>query len=222
MEFRSVENNYGNNGYNNRYREHENYGQQNNEYRKNNYQNNGGNRFQNNGYKNNGNNNFRKKEPPKNAYVIYTDGGCIMRENPPIGAWAFVDPAKGYSESEACENTTNNKMELTAAIKALEYIHKRHSEGLQGPFMIKSDSMYVVKGSAFWIKNWKKNNWQRIDTKTNQIVGEVMNSDLWKRIDELSQGLDIWWEHVDGHSGNEFNEMCDRLVKEKMNNYRTN
>lgn len=208
MEFKSVENNYSNNGYN------------------------GGNRYQSDNYRpsNYGPSNFSrqnnyqdrvKKEPPKDAYTIYTDGGCIMRENPPIGAWAFVDPQTGYKDCDAEENTTNNKMELTAAIKALEYLIAKKNEGLDKPFMIKSDSMYVVKGSAFWIKKWKKNNWKRID-KDGNVVGDVLNVEYWKRIDELTSQINVWWSHVDGHSGDTYNDMCDEMVKEAMRRFRTN
>ena len=217
MEFKTMENNYRNENYNNGYQNQNNgyngggYRQQNNDYRRNNYQNN---RY---------NDNRPKREPPKNAYTIYTDGGCFMKANPPIGAWAFVDPQNNeFSKSEAVENTTNNQMELTAAIEALKYLHNKvNNEGLKGPFMIKSDSMYVVKGSAFWIKNWKKNDWKRVDRDGN-VIGDVQNVELWKQIDSLSNGLDVWWTHVDGHSGDKYNEMCDHLVKTRMNNFVAN
>lgn len=203
MEFQPMENNYKQSNYqNNNYQQ-----------RQNNYQNN--NRFN--------KPNFQKRQMPENAYTIYTDGGCFLKLTPPIGAWAFVDPQAGdYTRSNAVENTTNNKMELQAVIEALKYLKDKKNSGVvTGPFVIKSDSQYCVKGSAFWIKKWKKNNWKRLDAQGN-IVGEVLNLDQWKEIDNLLQDMEVWFQHVEGHSGDKYNEMCDSIVKERMNNFRTN
>lgn len=193
------------------------------------HSNHGGYKSNNDGY-NNGGNNYRKngnyenkRKPPENMYTVYTDGGCMMNQNPPIGAWAFVDPKTGYSKAEAVENTTNNKMELTAVIKALDYLKSKLDSGeISGKVEIKSDSQYVVNGAAFWIKKWKTNNWKRID-KDGNIVGDVLNVDLWKQIDAYKNaGMDIWWTHVRGHSGDMYNEKCDSLVKDRMHNFRNN
>lgn len=132
---------------------------------------------------------------------IWTDGSCLG--NPGRGGWAFV-VTDGKNIAERCggeANTTNNRMELTAVIRALTAA-RRHSE-----IELHTDSQYVKNGMQSWIKNWKKNNWRTADKKP------VKNQDLWMQLDELSNAIIIHWHWVRGHNGNEFNERCDELAR---------
>jgi ribonuclease HI len=134
--------------------------------------------------------------------IIYSDGAC--KGNPGPGGWGAVliynDNKKEIFGGE--HNTTNNKMELTAVIKALEEIKTRNI-----PVKIITDSQYVKNGIESWIHNWKKNNWKNASKKP------VKNSDLWKRLDALvNEFQQIKWEWVKGHNNNKFNELADKLA----------
>ena len=114
-------------------------------------------------------------------------------------------------ERELCggeTQTTNNRMELTAAIEALQAL-KRPTE-----ITIRTDSEYVRNGITSWIQGWKAKNWRR---GKNQ---PVKNADLWKRLDELAGRHDVRWEWVKGHADNPGNERADRLANEGMDPYR--
>ncbi len=132
---------------------------------------------------------------------IWTDGSCLG--NPGPGGWAFVaTDDKNIAERSGGEpNTTNNRMELTAVIRALTAA-RRHSE-----IELHTDSQYVKNGMQLWMKNWKKNNWRTADKKP------VKNQDLWMQLDELAQTIKIHWHWVRGHNGNELNERCDELAR---------
>lgn len=132
---------------------------------------------------------------------IWTDGSCLG--NPGPGGWAFIatDGKNIAHRSGGEENTTNNRMELMAVIRALTAAH-RHSE-----IEIHTDSQYVKNGMQSWIKNWRKNNWRTADKKP------VKNQDLWQKLDELAGATKIHWVWVRGHNGEEFNEMCDELAR---------
>ena len=136
---------------------------------------------------------------------IYTDGACSG--NPGPGGWGFViidgKNTKSFSGSE--DNTTNNRMELTAAIKAIESIDKNES------IILHTDSTYVQKGITEWIINWKKNNWISSTKKP------VANKDLWMKLDEYNLSRDIKWRWVKAHQScdsNEsiYNNMADKLA----------
>ncbi len=99
--------------------------------------------------------------------------------------------------------TTNNRMELTAVIKALECI-----KGNKWPLEITSDSKYVLQGITEWIDGWKRRGWRNASKKP------VMNVDLWQRLDELVQPFEISWHWVKGHSGHPENEMADQLANQ--------
>ena len=136
----------------------------------------------------------------KNSVIIYTDGAC--KGNPGTGGWGAVLEYKdknkkiyGYEE-----DTTNNRMELTAAIKSLSVLKNKCN------VVIYTDSKYLMDGISIWIDSWKKNNWRTSNKK------EVKNIDLWKMIDSLNQDHDIEWKWVKGHSGNSGNEMADDLA----------
>lgn len=133
---------------------------------------------------------------------IYTDGAC--RGNPGPGGWGallqYGDKQKKLYGGEA--NTTNNRMELMAVIKALE--------SLTRPCEIKviSDSKYVLQGITEWIINWKKRGWKTASKKP------VLNVDLWQQLDSLVGEHQIDWQWVKGHSGDPGNEMADQLANQ--------
>lgn len=135
--------------------------------------------------------------------VAYTDGGC--RPNPGIGGWAAVLLYKGRRKelSGAEWNTTNNRMELTAAVVALESLKRPCRVELH------TDSEYLHKGITEWLPVWKRNNWKRRE-------GPVKNQDLWQRLDELIQTHDVRWRWVRGHAGDPYNERCDELATEAI------
>jgi ribonuclease HI len=134
---------------------------------------------------------------------IYTDGACLG--NPGRGGWGAIliwqDQEKELSGGEA--NTTNNRMELMAAIKALEAVKR------PVPIRLVSDSTYLRDGITKWINGWRKNGWKTAN-KT-----PVANQDLWQRLDELNQSHDISWEWVKGHSGHPMNERCDDMARQE-------
>ncbi|MBS7242126.1 ribonuclease HI [Treponema sp.] len=147
-----------------------------------------------------------------NNLVIYTDGGCSG--NPGPGGWGtvIIDGTNITKLSGGEKQTTNNRMELSAAINALDAVVKntgwrnRHVE-------VYSDSQYVKNGITSWIKNWKKNGWKTAAKKP------VLNQDLWIALDNLYNQLDIEWKWVKGHAGVEYNEICDQLCKMEMDKF---
>ena len=141
----------------------------------------------------------------KNKITIYTDGACSG--NPGKGGWGAVliyrDKQKHLSGSVIL--TTNNKMELTAAIEALKAVKKSSDIELY------TDSQYVKNGINLWIINWKKNGWKTANKK------EVANKDLWIELDKYVTHHNITWFWVKGHSGNHYNEIADNLAVKAMN-----
>lgn len=131
---------------------------------------------------------------------IFTDGAC--RGNPGPGGWAALlrwrDSEKTLAGSEA--HTTNNRMELMAAIRALESLKRRCRVRLS------TDSEYVQKGIAEWLPAWKRRGWKTAGGKP------VKNVDLWQRLDEAAQAHEVEWQWVRGHSGHPENEAVDRLA----------
>tara|TARA_B110000881_G_scaffold50794_1_gene43136 strand:- start:2258 stop:2704 length:447 start_codon:yes stop_codon:yes gene_type:complete len=140
---------------------------------------------------------------------IYTDGSCIG--NPGPGGWAAVilDGALKKELFGGDKSTTNNRMELTAAIKALEYcLILQKNSFLNKEIKIFTDSLYVKKGITEWIKNWENNNWKTADKKV------VKNIDLWKNLKELSESKKISWHWIKGHSDHPMNDLADKLAKQ--------
>lgn len=134
---------------------------------------------------------------------IYTDGGCIG--NPGPGGYGVVLLFGEYRKelSDSFKETTNNRMELLACIKGLEALKERCQVDLY------SDSKYVVDGiSKGWAERWQKNNWIR-NKKTRD---RAVNPDLWQQLLELVKQHDVTMNWVKGHSGNEENEVCDKLA----------
>jgi ribonuclease HI len=133
--------------------------------------------------------------------VIHTDGACSG--NPGPGGWGAV-LHYGAKEKELRGGelqTTNNRMELMAAIQALETLNKPCKVELH------TDSQYVMKGIQEWIHAWKKRGWLTADKKP------VKNDDLWKRLDAARLRHDVDWRWVKGHAGHEFNERADTLAR---------
>ena len=135
---------------------------------------------------------------------IYTDGAC--RGNPGPGGWAALlllgEHEREISGAEA--HTTNNRMELTAVIRALEAL-KRPVQA-----RVYTDSEYVRRGIIEWLAAWKARGWRTADRKP------VKNQDLWHRLDELRAGHHIEWHWVPGHAGVPGNERVDRLANEAI------
>jgi ribonuclease HI len=138
--------------------------------------------------------------------TIYTDGGCTG--NPGPGGWAavilFNENETRLSGGEI--STTNNKMELTAVIKALMFINE-NSEMKEKTVEIYTDSQYVKNGLTQWIFNWIKNGWK---TAAKQ---PVKNKEYWIDLKQQADKLQIKWNWVKGHSGDFYNELCDSLVE---------
>jgi ribonuclease HI len=132
---------------------------------------------------------------------IFTDGAC--RFNPGPGGWAAILRSGGYEKeiSGGEQATTNNRMELMAAIKALD--------ALKGPSIVTlhTDSRYVMDGLQKWLPRWKANGWRTADKKP------VKNGDLWRALDEAASRHDIAWRWVAGHSGHLENERADALAR---------
>lgn len=131
---------------------------------------------------------------------IYTDGAC--KGNPGIGGWGALLSSGGKTRElfggEA--HTTNNRMELTAVIRALEALKRRCRVRLH------TDSKYVQQGISEWIHAWKKRGWKTADKKP------VKNEDLWRELDALAVQHDIEWLWVKGHNGHDGNERADELA----------
>lgn len=132
--------------------------------------------------------------------VIYTDGAC--KGNPGPGGWGVLILLENeqIELSGGSKETTNNQMELTAVIKALNFFEKKIKVDLY------TDSKYVMDGITDYIKKWKINGWQTANKKP------VKNMNLWKILDELNNLHDINWNWVKGHSGNPENEKADALA----------
>jgi len=136
--------------------------------------------------------------------AIWTDGACSG--NPGPGGWGAVLCYDGH-EKEICGGealTTNNRMELLAAISALEALSRACAVDLH------TDSQYLRGGVTGWIANWKRNGWRTADKKP------VKNDDLWRRLDEATKRHEIAWRWVRGHAGDAMNERADALARRGM------
>lgn len=136
--------------------------------------------------------------------VIFTDGACSG--NPGPGGWGAV-LMFGGREKEICggeADTTNNRMELMAAIQALEALNKPCKLELH------TDSQYVRNGITQWLPSWKARGWKTADKKP------VKNEDLWKRLDQARLRHDVDWRWVKGHAGHELNERADELARKGL------
>ncbi|MBM3607921.1 MAG: ribonuclease HI [Alphaproteobacteria bacterium] len=142
--------------------------------------------------------------------TIWTDGACSG--NPGPGGWGAILHWNGHEKElnggEAL--TTNNRMELMAAIAALESLKRACAIDLY------TDSQYLRGGITGWLHGWKRNGWKTADKKP------VKNVELWQRLDEATQRHDIEWHWVKGHAGHEMNERADALAREGMKPFKTN
>lgn len=131
---------------------------------------------------------------------MYTDGAC--RGNPGPGGWGVLLRCKGVEKNlyGGEQQTTNNRMELMAAIQGLEALQRECQVALT------TDSQYVKNGITQWMKNWKKRGWKTADKKP------VKNQDLWQRLDKAVARHQVEWHWVKGHAGHAENEMADQLA----------
>ena len=134
---------------------------------------------------------------------VYTDGAC--RGNPGPGGWAallrFKTREKTLTGSD--KQTTNNRMELTAAIEALSALNKPCQVNFY------TDSQYLKRGITEWMPGWKARNWRRKS-------GKLLNKDLWQALDRAMQPHEVSWRWVRGHAGHPGNERVDRLAREAV------
>jgi ribonuclease HI len=140
------------------------------------------------------------REAALSNVIIHTDGAC--KGNPGPGGWGAILQAGGKTK-EMCGGeplTTNNRMELMAAIQALEALTRPCKVDLH------TDSKYVMDGITSWIHGWKARGWKTADKKP------VKNDDLWKRLDAARSRHDVKWHWVKGHAGHELNERADQLA----------
>ncbi|NEP20051.1 MAG: ribonuclease HI [Leptolyngbya sp. SIO4C1] len=143
--------------------------------------------------------------------AIYTDGACSG--NPGAGGWGTAIYFENGSVQELGDSepaTTNNRMEMQAAIAALQFLHKN---SVSQPVALHTDSEYLKKGITQWIQGWKRKGWK------NAAGKPVLNQDLWKTLDDLVNQLrtenntKIEWKYVRGHAGNPRNERCDAIAR---------
>ncbi len=145
------------------------------------------------------------KSTSDNKVIIYTDGSCD--KNPGPGGWAAI--IKGGDEEKILSgfaaDSTNNRMELTAALNALQHMGEKSNISLY------TDSEYLKRGVSEWMPNWRAKNWKRKG-------GKLANVDLWKALDKAIKRHDIDWRWVKGHAGNRNNQRVDQLAKMAMRN----
>lgn len=146
-----------------------------------------------------------------NEIIIYCDGACSG--NPGPGGWGAILIHKnverkifGYEQE-----TTNNRMELLAAIESLNIVKKEYDSSTFAFVNIYTDSAYVKKGITEWIDNWISTNWKK---------GTVKNIDLWQKLKALVQNMDIKWHLVKGHSGDKYNDIADKLATDAIKKMR--
>ena len=134
--------------------------------------------------------------------TIYTDGAS--RGNPGPGGWGalVMNTVRVVELGGRVDHTTNNRMELMAAIKALEFAGRFSDE----PMEVHTDSEYVMKGITLWIAGWQKRKWKTASKKP------VLNQDLWKELLAAVEGKKIDWKYVAGHSDHKLNDRCDEVA----------
>lgn len=146
--------------------------------------------------------------PTQPVVSIYTDGSC--KPNPGPGGWAAIVITADKQErhlSGGESRTTNNRMELTAAIEALKSI------GKPAAIQLYTDSQYLHRGITEWLPNWIKRNWR-------STSGQVANQDLWKELVALQDKHKIQWRWTKAHVGTKYNEMADQLARQAMQKHK--
>lgn len=140
--------------------------------------------------------------------TLYTDGACSG--NPGPGGWACILIYGGHEKelSGGAAETTNNRMEMTAALEGLK--------ALKRPCKVEfyTDSNYLKDGVTQWLAGWKKRGWKTATKKP------VKNQDIWEQLDQVIQNHQIEWHWVKGHAGDEYNERCDELAREALEEFR--
>lgn len=153
---------------------------------------------------------FFEKLSKNSEITIYTDGACSG--NPGPGGWGAVFLAENYrcfiNGGEL--NTTNNRMEMMAALSAMEHVLDLRPDA---KISLITDSKYLKDGINLWMKNWKKNGWK---TATKM---PVKNQDIWIRLDAAVSKLNITWQWIKGHSGDEYNDLADTLARKAIISY---
>ena len=146
-------------------------------------------------------------KPPSDQIRIWSDGAC--KGNPGPGGWASIIQIDGIRKeiSGSLPHTTNNIMELTAALEAMRLTPKGSR------IILTTDSQYLINGISDWIVNWKKNNWKKKDGKP------VLNRELWQELDAESRLRHIEWKWIKGHSGHPENERCDQLANNAITDF---
>lgn len=143
--------------------------------------------------------------------VLYTDGACSY--NPGPGGWAYILMCEGKTvkQSGFCENTTNNRMEITSVIEGLKRLKYRCS------VTVLTDSAYVYNAfTQNWLNTWQQNNWK------NSAKKDVLNKDLWEELLLETQKHEVTFQKVKGHSDNIYNNECDLLATTEVKNYLKN
>ncbi len=144
---------------------------------------------------------FLKNVSDQSDFTLYTDGACSG--NPGPGGWGAIIKTENseVSLSGGESHTTNNRMEMLAAIEGLKSLPKGSNVNLY------TDSQYVKNGTETWVHNWKRNGWK------TSAGGAVKNQDCWQALDALMQTHNVQWHWVKGHSGDLYNERVDALAK---------
>jgi ribonuclease HI len=147
---------------------------------------------------------FLEEMDEEGAVLVFSDGACSG--NPGPGGWGIMFQQNDlFAEALGGEKeTTNNRMELMAAIKALSFLPTGSTIKLE------TDSKYLKDGISTWIKSWKKNGWKTSDKKP------VKNRDLWEELDELCKSRDVSWSWTKGHAGTVGNERADALARQAI------
>ena len=152
------------------------------------------------------------KNQNNNKIKIYTDGACSG--NPGPGGWGavIIDNKLLVQLAGYEKNTTNNRMELSAALQALCYVKENYENNDDFQFNLFVDSKYLMKGFTEWMPNWKKNNW------LNSSKKPVKNQDLWQKLDVFNAFYcdKITWQWVKGHNQDYYNEMADMLARKAI------
>ena len=146
--------------------------------------------------------------PAQTAWEIYTDGACLG--NPGPGGWAFRLLHRGAPQGEqygAEHNTTSNRMELLAALRALEHLASARP-AMPKEVTVHSDSRYLVDGMASWIENWQRNGWKNYKKKP------VANADLWQDLISAARHYHVHWNWVPAHSAVPHNEWADKTARD--------
>ena len=148
--------------------------------------------------------------------IIYTDGGCNSTQSKNVGAWAYIitkpkendEEEKIYTDSNKVFETTNNKMELIALIEAFKKLDTE--KVTSNTIVVKSDSMYLIKGMTQWVDGWKTNNWK------TKLGGDVKNQDLWIKLDSYKTKYKPLFEWVKGHGLTKYNIECDAMCSKNI------